>query len=74
MQKVNLKGFDLNELRDFAESINEKSFRGDQVFSWLYNKGVNSFEEMTNLSKGLREKLHEQSQIGQLKTYSIVTG
>jgi len=67
MQKVNLKGFDLNELRDFAESINEKPFRGDQVFSWLYNKGVNSFDEMTNLSKGLREKLHEQSQIGQLK-------
>ncbi|MCH8956731.1 23S rRNA (adenine(2503)-C(2))-methyltransferase RlmN, partial [candidate division KSB1 bacterium] len=67
MQKINLKGFDLNELRDFAESINEKPFRGDQIFSWLYNKGVNSFDEMSNLSKDLKEKLHERARIGQLK-------
>ncbi len=67
MQKINLKGFDLNELRDFAESINEKPFRGDQIFSWLYNKGVNSFDEMTNLSKDLKEKLHERARIDQLK-------
>lgn len=67
MQKVNLKGLGLNELRDFAVSIDEKSFRGDQIFGWLYNKSVNSFDEMTNLSKGLRDKLQERAQIGKLK-------
>lgn len=67
MQKVNLKGLDLNELRDFVVSIDEKPFRGDQIFSWLYNKSINSFDEMTNLSKGLRDKLLERAQIDQLK-------
>ena len=67
MQKVNLKGFDLNELRDFAVSIDEKPFRGDQIFSWLYNKGVNSFDNMTDLSKELRDKLSERAQIDRLK-------
>jgi len=67
MQKVNLKGFDLNELRDFALSIDEKPFRGDQIFSWLYNKGVNSFDNMTDLSKELRDKLSERAQIDRLK-------
>jgi len=67
MQKINLKGLDLNELRDFALSIDEKPFRGDQMFDWLYKKRVNSFDEMTNLSKELRDKLLERSQIDQLK-------
>ncbi|TDI93751.1 MAG: 23S rRNA (adenine(2503)-C(2))-methyltransferase RlmN [Caldithrix sp.] len=67
MQKVNLKGLDLNELRDFVVSIDEKPFRGDQIFSWLYNKSINSFDEMTNLSKELRDKLLERAQIDQLK-------
>ncbi len=67
MQKVNLKGLQLQELRDFAVSIDEKPFRGDQVFDWLYNKGVNSFDEMTNLAKNLRDKLHECAQIEKLK-------
>ena len=67
MQKVNLKGLDLNELRDFVVSIDEKPFRGDQIFSWLYNKRVNSFDDMTNLSKELRDKLLERAQIDRLK-------
>lgn len=67
MQKVNLKGLDLKELRTFAESMSEKPYRGDQLFRWLYEKGATSFDEMTNLSKELREKLAEQSQIGELQ-------
>ena len=67
MQKINLKGLDLNELRDFAVSIDEKPFRGDQIFNWLYKKRVNSFDEMTNLSKELRDKLLERAQIDRLR-------
>ncbi|MFQ5676928.1 MAG: 23S rRNA (adenine(2503)-C(2))-methyltransferase RlmN, partial [bacterium] len=64
--KSNLKGLDRSELRNFVESIGAQPYRGDQIFEWLYGKGVNSFEEMTNLSKSLRTKLHRYARIGQL--------
>ena len=38
----------------------EPAFRGGQLFDWLYVKRVKSFEEMSNLSKALREKLDDQ--------------
>ena len=40
-------------------SIGEKKFRANQVYEWLWQKGATSFEEMTNLSKNLREKLSD---------------
>lgn len=40
--------------------MGEPSFRGKQIFSWLY-KGAASFDEMTNLSKPLREKLNQKA-------------
>lgn len=47
----------LEEMTAEMKAMGEPSFRGKQVFSWLH-KGVTSFEEMSNLSKGLREKLN----------------
>ena len=47
----------LEEMTAELKTLGEPSFRGKQVFSWLH-KGVTSFEEMSNLSKGLREKLN----------------
>ena len=41
------------------ETIGEKAFRAKQIYEWLHVKLVDSFEEMTNLSKALREKLSE---------------
>ena len=49
--KMNLKGFDLLELRNFVESLGEKKYRAGQLFSWLYAKGVQSFDEMSDISK-----------------------
>ena len=46
----------LEEMTAEMKAMGEPSFRGKQVFSWLH-KGVTSFDEMSNLSKGLREKL-----------------
>ncbi len=45
------------------QSLGEPKFRGKQVFEWLY-KGVRSFDEMTNLSKSLRERLYECATVG----------
>lgn len=56
-QKIDLKNLNKQELLEFCEVQGLQSYRGDQIFQWLYQKGVSSFEEMTNLSKGLRSDL-----------------
>ncbi len=55
--KNNIYNYTLNELISYFETIHEKKFRAGQVFDWLYQKRVNSFDEMKNLPKTLIEKL-----------------
>ena len=47
------------ELEQFLFSIQEKKFRVKQIWTWLWQRGVGSFEEMTDLSLALRSKLQE---------------
>ena len=56
-----------NELEEYFININEKKFRATQVFEWLYRKEVNSFDEMTNLSKEVISKLKEDFYFNDLK-------
>ena len=56
---IDLKSMTMEEMRGYLSSLGEPAFRAKQVFTWLH-KGVTSFDEMTNLSKPLREKLKEQ--------------
>ena len=49
----------LKEMTDFIKSLGEPAFRGKQVYQWLH-RGATSFDDMTNLSKALREKLKGQ--------------
>ncbi len=51
---------DLDGLRAFFAEFGEKSFRAQQVFEWVFEKGVYSFDAMTNLSKALRVSLDER--------------
>lgn len=60
--------FELNEIKDWLKEQGEKPFRATQIFEWLYEKRVTSFDEMSNLSKELREKLKDQFAITTLKT------
>lgn len=53
----NIKDYDLEELKQELISIGEKGFRAEQIFKWLYQEKVKNFDEMTNLSLELREKL-----------------
>ncbi len=53
----NLLGMDRQALKAFFSNIGEKPFRVDQVMRWLYRDQVTEFEQMTNLSKALRQKL-----------------
>ncbi|MBE6029871.1 MAG: 23S rRNA (adenine(2503)-C(2))-methyltransferase RlmN [Clostridiales bacterium] len=59
----NLLGMTMEELKLFVVEIGEKPFRGKQIYNWL-NQGARSFDEMTDLSKALREKLKAEAQIG----------
>ena len=60
----NIKDYNLDALKEEFISIGEKAFRAEQVFKWLYQDKVESFDEMTNLSKDLREKLKSNYSMG----------
>ena len=53
----NIKDYDLKDLELEFENMGEKKYRAGQIFHWLYVEKVKSFDEMTNLSIELREKL-----------------
>ncbi len=55
----NIKGYSLEELEQELIALGEKPYRAEQIFIWLYQEKVKSFEEMTNLSLALREKLEQ---------------
>ena len=55
----NIYNLSLTDLEEYFLSINEKKFKGQQVFDWLYRKKVKSFDEMTNLKKEVIDKLKE---------------
>lgn len=56
-EKVNLLGLSQAKLEAFFESIGEKKFRAVQVLKWIHQMGVDNFDDMTNISKDLRNKL-----------------
>ena len=55
----NIKDYNLDELVIEMENLGEKKFRAEQIFKWLYVDKVKEFDEMTNLSLELREKLKQ---------------
>lgn len=56
----NIKDYNLDELKEEFIKLGEKAYRAEQVFKWLYVDKVFSFDDMTNLSKELREKLKQE--------------
>ncbi len=63
----NIKNYNLPELKEEFVSIGEKPFRAEQVFKWIYEQNATSFDEMTNLSLDLREKLKENYTLNAFK-------
>lgn len=60
---TNLLGLPRPAMEAFFESIGEKKFRATQVMKWIHQEGVDSFDEMTNLAKPLRERLKQVAEI-----------
>jgi 23S rRNA (adenine2503-C2)-methyltransferase len=61
--KTNLLDFDRVALGAWFAARGEKPFRAQQVLKWIYQQGVDDFEAMTNLGKGLRENLRAVAEI-----------
>ncbi|MDP4171457.1 MAG: 23S rRNA (adenine(2503)-C(2))-methyltransferase RlmN [Bacillota bacterium] len=68
MKKPSIYTLELHELKEWLVENGEKAFRAEQVFDWLYKKRVLSFEDMSNLSKSVRDKLTDAFEITTLKT------
>ncbi|NLY78974.1 MAG: 23S rRNA (adenine(2503)-C(2))-methyltransferase RlmN [Lysinibacillus sp.] len=71
-EKPNLKesiySLQLDELKQWLKEHGEKPFRANQIYEWLYEKRVKTFDEMTNLSKPLRDQLKENFALTTLST------
>jgi 23S rRNA (adenine2503-C2)-methyltransferase len=66
-----IKSMNLAELTAYIAGLGEKPFRARQIYEWIHKKQADSFDEMTNLSKPLREKLHAQAHLAALHTEAV---
>ena len=69
IQKTDLLGMDREAMQAYFTEIGEKPFRATQVMKWIHQFGVSDFDEMTNLSKALRDKL---KRVANVRTPKIV--
>ncbi|NHM05772.1 23S rRNA (adenine(2503)-C(2))-methyltransferase RlmN [Flavobacterium sp. CYK-4] len=65
--KKDIRALSKQQLRDFFTSQGDQSFRGNQVYEWLWSKGAHTFEDMTNLSKATRLMLQEHFVINHIQ-------
>ena len=65
--KTNIKNYNLDILKEELKRIGEKPFRAEQIFKWIYQEKIDSFDKMTNLSLELRKKLDENFTLGIFK-------
>lgn len=65
--KIDIKSLSLDELKNLLIEIGDKAFRAKQIYDWIHVKLVSDFDEMTNLSKALRDQLKEKCEIINLK-------
>ena len=66
-EKQNIRTLDLNGLKAVMTDLSEQPFRAKQIFEWLWKKDASSFEQMSSLSKSLRDKLEANFHIDHLE-------
>jgi 23S rRNA (adenine2503-C2)-methyltransferase len=67
IEKKDIRALSKEQLRDFFVANQDKPFRGNQVYEWLWSKGAHSFEDMTNVSKETRTMLENNFVINHIK-------
>jgi len=66
LEKIDIKSMTEEEIKEYIKTIGQPSFRAGQIFKWLH-LGISSFDEMTNISKELRNYLDEKFYIANVK-------
>jgi 23S rRNA (adenine2503-C2)-methyltransferase len=69
--KTDIRKLTPEEIKTALVSMGEPAFRAKQIYEWLWQKGATSFEEMTNLSKSLRQQLHERFEMLPIQTDKV---
>ena len=72
-EMVDINNFTLEELEKYIEELGEKKFHAKQIFKWIHKIGVTSFDEMSDISKSLREKLKERAYILNMDIIEVQT-
>jgi 23S rRNA (adenine2503-C2)-methyltransferase len=67
MSKINLKSLSKDEMKEFVKVHGLPEYRAKQILHWIYEKKVESIEDITELSKGLRKKISDVAYISNLK-------
>ena len=71
MEQTDIKSLNLKELTGVVSELGEKPFRAKQIYEWLHQKQVTDYEEMTNISKKLKEELREKYPLTVLKQVTV---
>lgn len=70
MQKTDILSLSPEQIASALAEVGEKSFRAAQLYQWMWQKRVRSFEQMSNISQGLRSFLSENFYFQTIKTFS----
>jgi 23S rRNA (adenine2503-C2)-methyltransferase len=71
MDRVQLKGLNQEEIDEFITSIGEPSYRGKQLFKWIYQKGETDFDKMTDFGKALRSTLALHAEVSAIEVLQV---
>jgi 23S rRNA (adenine2503-C2)-methyltransferase len=72
-KKQNIRHLNLDEIKVFLKANEVQAFRGKQIYEWLWKKSARSFEEMSNLSKDLRQLLSDNFTLNAVTIHSTQT-
>ena len=67
----NIYNMTFESLEDYFLSLNEKKFKANQLYTWLYGKKISSFDEITDIKKPIIEKLKEDFYLGNIKLVNV---
>lgn len=73
MMKKDIKSLNIEQLTEEMLQIGEKKFRAKQIYTWIHVKLADSFDEMTDLSKSLREKLNADYTLNSMDVVEVQT-
>ena len=59
LKKTNILGKTLPEMEELLANLNQKSYRAKQILKWIHQRGICNFDDMTDLSKELRNIMQD---------------